>query len=191
MKNSYFDGAKTLNVEKIGNIMGGQDGAIFNHLLFRLDSTGNGHVYDLKDKTIKEVGDFRLDNLDIIIPHDNCAFFGDNYFDKSDEFPIFYTNVYNAYPDRQDRQGMLVAYRIIKDGTNYIGKLLQTIRVGFTGDCLWHSKDQKDIRPYGNLLLSKQDNLLYAFVMRDQDKKTRFFARSSIALWRGKYPSPS
>ena len=186
MKNYYFDGAKKLNVNKIGNIMGGQDGAIFNSLLFRLDSSANGHVYDLKSKDLKEVGDFRLDNLGVIVPHDNCAFFSDKYYDEKDEFPIFYTNVYNAYPDRQDRQGMLIAYRIVREDKNYVGKILQAVRVGFTDDLLWRSKDVKDIRPYGNLLLSKKDNLLYAFVMRDQDKKTRFFAFEMPSIKDGK-----
>ena len=55
---------------------------------------------------------------------------------------------------------------------------MQIIRVGFTDDRrYWRSEGEiSDTRPYGNLVVDREGDRLYAFVMRDGAKSTRYFA---------------
>ena len=52
------------------------------------------------------------------------------------------------------------------------------IKIGFIDDRgLWRSSGEvEDKRPYGNFVVDTQNSLLYAFVMRDGEKDTRYFA---------------
>jgi len=157
-------------------IASGQDGAIYNGLLFRFGSRGSCCVYDLKKK--EQVSEFTLDRNDEFSPHSNAVFFGSEKFDESDEFPLLYTNLYNNYAKQEDRrEGTLCVYRITREGFEFTTKLLQLIKIGFVNDrSLWKSMDdESDIRPYGNFILDHETNKLHAFVIRDKDKVTRYF----------------
>ena len=84
---------------KIADISRGQDGAIYNGLLFRFDGKGNCRVHNLDDLRSKENGSamvyasFTLDRADEITPHSNAVCFGKERFDENDEFPLLYTNI--------------------------------------------------------------------------------------------------
>ena len=53
-----------MQIQKIGKISGGQDGAIYNKLLFRFDHEGNGAVFALKGVKI----------LIYFLVHENTSF---------------------------------------------------------------------------------------------------------------------
>lgn len=175
-----------LTLKPLAKIRGDQDGAIFGDLLFRFNSHGRCRVYDMKAlmsddgcEQLEPITEFHLDKLELVDPHSNAVFFGKEYFDENDEFPILYTNVYNNYKKCEDRrEGMLVAYRIIRSNGSFETQLLGIVQIGFTKDeTLWRSADGfKDVRPYGNFVYCSDTDRLYAFVMRDLDKKTRYFA---------------
>lgn len=166
-----------MKVEKIAKICCGQDGAIINGLLFRLDVTANVNVYDLK--TFSHQTSFKLEGLNDWFPHSNCAFFGNQYFDKNDEFPLLYTNVYNTYNKEENRrEGTLLAYRIVRQNGVFTSTLLQVIKIDFIDNLsIWKSlEDNKDVRPFGNFLQDSLTNKLWAFTMRDKEKTTRFIS---------------
>ena len=172
-QNLYFDGATGLSCTRLGQISKGQDGAIYNGLLFRFDSKGNCRVYDLQ--TLTEQGCFALDQTDLLMPHSNSVFFGKFYSEK-DEFPLLYTNIYNNYARQEDRlAGVCCVYRIFRNGDAFSSQLMQVIRVEFTHTPLWRSTNETDVRPYGNFVADVPGNKLYIFTMRDEDHTTRFF----------------
>ena len=160
---------------KIGEIAEGQDGAIWNKLLFRFDHKGECHVHDLD--TLQEVAQFCLDDTDTWMPHSNAVMFGCEYFAEGDEFPLLYTNVYNTYSKEDDRrEGVCCVYRITRQGDSFRGQLVQTITVGFTKDAnLWCSENG-DLRPYGNFVIDREREIYYGFTMRDACRTTRYFS---------------
>lgn len=172
-QNLYFDGATGLSCTRLGQISKGQDGAIYNGLLFRFDSKGNCRVYDLQ--TLTEQGCFTLDKADLLMPHSNSVFFG-KFFSENDEFPLLYTNIYNNYAKQEERlEGVCCVYRISRQEGIFSSRLMQVIRVGFAHTDLWRSVNREDVRPYGNFVADREQNKLYAFTMRDQERTTRFF----------------
>ena len=164
---------------KVGKIALGQDGAIDKNTLFRLDTPGTGTVYSLKDNGIEEAGKLFLEKLDLLLVHSNSVFFGPYYAEENDEFPVLYTNVYNSYSSAPDRkEGTCAAYRILREGDHFQGKLTQVIRIGFTENRdLWKSlPGNEDVRSYGNFVSDNENRILWAFTMRDKEKVTRFFS---------------
>lgn len=167
--------AKGIKCTKLGEIGKGQDGAIFGDYIFHFDATGRGCVYHLEG--LEALAEFQLDKSDLIVPHSNAVSFGCEYYKDGDEFPLLYTNIYNNYGAKEDKmEGACCVYRIIRNGTNFSSQLVQFIRVGFANDNeLWRSKSVEDIRPFGNLVVDCEKQKLFAFVMRDEERKTRFF----------------
>ena len=100
--------------KKIGNICHGQDGAIYNNNLFRFSGDGSCRVYDLNrlepvaDGEAECIASFKLDRSDEICPHSNAVCFGAEKYDESDEFPLLYTNIYNAYDRKEDEKHYIV-----------------------------------------------------------------------------------
>ncbi len=159
--------------KQIGNISRGQDGAIYNDLIFRFDHKGNCKVFKLEN--LEFYSEFSLDNLELYTPHGNSVCFG-NKLNSSDEFPLLYSNVYNTYKKEEDRrEGICLVYKITRNGKEFTSKLLQIIKINFTKSHLWTSCNVEDVRPYGNFTVDGKNNKLFAFTMRDEDKKTRFF----------------
>jgi len=152
-----------------------QDGAIWKNELFRLDHRGNCVVRDMD--TLKPKAAFVLDMADVIVPHSNCVFFGCEYWQEGDEFPLLYSNIYNNYAGAEDPLcGVCCAYRLWRTECGFETKLVQLIRIGFTDDRdLWRSCEN-DVRPYGNFVADRDEKRLYAFVMRDAVQETRYFA---------------
>lgn len=171
---------------KIGEIAEGQDGAIWNQLLFRLDEKGNCYVCELD--TLEETARFQLDGTDEWMPHSNAVMFGCEYFAEGDEFPLLYTNVYNTYSKEDDRrEGVCCVYRITRQGDSFRGQLVQVITVGFTKDkSLWCSEDG-DLRPYGNFVIDREKGIYYGFTMRDMSRTTPYFAFKLPRLSQGRY----
>lgn len=164
-----------MKIKSIGTIQGGQDGAIFNGLLFRFDS-GKCTVYDL-EALENPIANFTLDRADTINPHSNAVCFGKEYFSPDDEFPLLYSNIYNNYADKKDNLcGVCCVYRLWREGDFFNTKLVQLIRIGFTDSTLWRSADIADVRPWGNFVVDAENGKYYGFVMRDGDKATRYFA---------------
>jgi hypothetical protein len=170
-----------MKIKKLSKIIGGQDGAIYNNLLFRFSSKGGCTVYDMNDLAEEAVplAEFKLDGLDIMVPHSNSVIFGNEYFAEGDEFPLLYSNVYNNYSKTEDkRPGICCVYRLVRDGNVFSTTLVQLIKIGFTDDReLWRSAgDVEDKRPYGNFVVDTDKNQLWAFVMRDGEKQTRYLS---------------
>ncbi len=169
-----------MKIKKLSNIVGGQDGAIYKNFLFRFSSKGGCTVYDMN--TLAEEANpfakFKLDGADIMVPHSNSVVFGNEFFAPGDEFPLLYSNVYNNYSKEEDKRiGICCVYRLMRDGDIFTAKLVQLIEIGFTdARGYWRSSEGDDIRPYGNFVVDNDKNLLYAFVMRDGEKDTRYFA---------------
>ena len=162
--------------ENSTNIGSWQDGAIWNGNLFVLGASGTGVVYDLEN--LSKLATFSLDSADVLKPHANSVCFGSTYYAPGDEYPLLYVNIYNNYASAEDRmEGTCCAYRISKTDGGFATELVQVIRIGFVEDLsLWKSKENNgDVRPYGNFLVDTDDNKLYAYVMRDASKATRFF----------------
>lgn len=176
-----------MKIEKIGLISSGQDGAIYNGELFRFEVDGHVSVFDTK--TFSLTGEFDLDRKDEWLAHSNCSFFGNAFYDKKDEFPILYTNVYNTYAKEQDRrEGVLLAYRIGREKGKFFSRLVQIIKIGFVEDLtLWKSlKDNKDLRSYGNFVEDKEKKILWAFTTRNKEMVTRFFSFTMPNITDGK-----
>ena len=172
-----------MKITKIGEIGGGQDGAIYGDLLFRLDHTGGVRVYDLTallpEGRSKAVAVFTLGSVEKLIPHSNAVFFGEERYSPEDEFPVLYSNVYNNLASAADPMpGTLCAYRIRRTEDSFSATLVQLIRVGFCEDAtLWRASEKAHgVRPYGNFVLDKESGTLYAFVMRDELRGTRYFS---------------
>jgi len=165
-----------LEYENSMNIGTWQDGAIWNGKLFVLGAAGTGAVYDLEN--LSKLGTFTLDSTDVLKPHANSVCFGNTCYAPEDEYPLLYVNVYNNYASAVDRmESTCCVYRIIETDIGFATKLVQVIRIGFVEDLsLWKSKENNgDTRPYGNFLVDTRQRKLYAYVMRDADKTTRFF----------------
>lgn len=163
-----------LKYEHIGTIEGGQDGAVFDEHLFRFDHLGSCSVYNTKN--LQLTGRFVLNKTDVFRPHSNAVCFGAEYYDKTDEFPLLYTNIYNNYANDRDRLlGCCGVYRITRRGTTFSGELVQVIRIGFTDDPLWRSDGAEDVRPFGNMVTDTDTGSFYVFTMRDKEQTTRYF----------------
>ena len=173
-----------MKFKQLANTKYGQDGAIFGNLLFRFDHLGVCSVYDLSSLDgsadapveLSHVSEFTLDRASEITPHANAVCFGSEYYEEDDEFPLLYNNVYNNYAKAGDRLiGVCCVYRITREGDGFASKLVGLIKIGFTEDAIWRSEGVEDVRPYGNFLVDRERGRLYAYVMRDGDKKTRYF----------------
>lgn len=169
--------------KKIGKVVGGQDGAIWNGYFFRFDHLGNCTVYNLEEslndsqEEFSSVCEFRLDKADIIMPHSNSVSFGNEFFSEDDEFPLLYTNLYNSYADSSDKKsGTTCVYRILRNENNFVSTLVQIIQVGFTDSKIWSSENQADVRPFGNFAIDCENSIYYAFTMRDENDCTRYFS---------------
>ena len=165
-----------LEYENSLNIGSWQDGAIWNGKLFVLGDSGTGAVFDLGN--MSKLATFSLDSMDVLKPHANSVCFGSTYYAPGDEYPLLYVNVYNNYASAADRmEGTCGVYRIFETDGGFVTELVQIIEIGFTEDLtLWKSKENNgDVRPYGNFLVDTEENKLYAYVMRDAAKATRFF----------------
>ncbi len=161
--------------QKIGVINGGQDGAIWNGYIFRIDTKGCCTVTRLDN--LSKVYEFVLDKCEEIVPHSNSVCFGNEYYSENDDFPLLYANIYNNYQSCSDRkEGMCCVYRIIREKDTFSSKLIRIIKIDFTQDVLWRSENVYDVRPYGNFLVDTKNSLLYAFLMRDEEYKTRVFS---------------
>ncbi len=164
-----------MKMRKIGQIHGGQDGAIWGSLLFRFEGNGHCYVYDLN--TLKKCAEFRLEGTDAWMPHSNAVTFGCEYFAEGDEFPLLYTNVYNTYAREEDRrEGVCCVYRITRQESSFRGQLVQTITVGFTKDASLWCSEGGDIRPYGNFVVDREKGIYYGFTMRDHAQVSPYFA---------------
>lgn len=160
----YFEGAKALRPTLLGTICKGQDGVIREGLLYRFTAKGLCRVYDLQTLILQS--EFALDKSEQLMPHSNSVFWADN--------GILYTNIYNNYAGEPQRlEGVCCAYRISRDENGFHSQLLQVIRVDFVHTDLWQSDNGQDVRPYGNF--AADGDALWAFVMRDETKTTRFF----------------
>lgn len=175
-----------VEIKQIAKIGGGQDGASFGERLFRFDTRGHCRVYDLGEldfsveaRELSPVAEFDLDKRDEIAPHSNSVVFGSEYYAEGDEYPLLYTNIYNSYANAGDKLvGICCVYRIWREGEQYFSSLVQLIEIGFSGERgLWRSiGDVEDKRPYGNFVIDRERGLYYAFVMRDGDSVTSYFA---------------
>lgn len=158
-------------------IDGRQDGAIIGEYLFSFNHKGECTVYKMEDVlrgNPEPFSEFSLDKT--LIPHSNSVTFGKEFYSEDDEFPCLYTNIYNNYSGEQDKMvGTTLVYRIVRNKNVFTSELVQIIKIGFSEDALWGS-DNGDIRPYGNCVIDKENNLYYAYTMRDGDYKTRYFA---------------
>lgn len=163
-----------MEITKIPNISGGQDGAIWKDYIFRFGTYGKCTVHKIGG-SFEAISEFDLDKVETLKPHSNAVQFGSEYFEDGDEFPLLYTNIYNNYANAENKlKGVCLAYRITRDGDNFTSKLVQVITVDFVEDDLWKSGD--DVRPYGNFVIDRDKNRMYAFTMRDKDKVCRYFA---------------
>lgn len=173
-----------MKIQKIGKIRGGQDGAIYGSELFRLDHKGNCVVYDLHDWNGQAffeptpIAEFRLDRADEIVPHSNAVCFGCEFYERGDEYPLLYSNIYNNYAKAEDPlMGVCCVYRIRRTDVGFESALVQLIEIGFCENAtLWKaSAETHGRRPYGNFLVDRETNSYYAFVMRNEELGTRYF----------------
>ena len=99
-----------MKIEKIARIAEGQDGAIYGTELFRFDHTGACNVYKTEDlkrgdaSELRPLATFRLDRSDVIAPHSNAVCFGREFYERDDEYPLLYSNVYNNYADSSGQE---------------------------------------------------------------------------------------
>ncbi len=173
-----------MKIKQVGNIVGGQDGAIYGSELFRLNQKGDCKVYDLKD--LKETepcqleakAEFKLDRMEEIVPHSNSVCFGCEFYEDDDEYPLLYSNIYNNYAKTENKRiGVCLVYRIQKKNDEFKSTLVQIIEVGFCEDAkLWKAYDDKHgVRPYGNFVVDNATKSFWAFVMRNEELGTRYF----------------
>lgn len=169
-----------MKITKLAKIRGGQDGAICNDLLFRFSSKGGCSVYDMTALSgePEPIAEFKLDKAELIAPHSNSVTFGNEFFAEGDEFPLLYSNIYNNYAKTEDKKvGVCCVYRLVREGNAFSTTLVQLIEIGFTdARGFWRSAEGDDVRPYGNFVVDTAKNQLWAFVMRDGEKDTRYFA---------------
>ncbi len=177
-----------VHYEEVGRIGAWQDGAIFDGKLFVLGGLGSGAVYDIN--TAAKLGTLTLDKKDVLKPHANSVCFGSTYYAAGDKYPLLYVNIYNNYASSADRmEGTCCVYRLTEVDGVFSTSLVQVIRIGFTEDLsLWKSKENNaDVRPYGNFVVDTDQQKLYAYVMRDANKTTRFFRFAIPAIGAGFY----
>lgn len=175
-----------MDIRKMTKIKGGQDGAILGKYLFRFGHNGVGRVYDLdvlenaqEDSENFQIAEFTLDRSDIICPHSNSVMFGKEYFSEDDEFPLLYSNIYNNYAKEENKlKGVCCVYRLQREGDTFKTTLVQLIEIGFTEDAsLWKASEESDgARPYGNFAIDTKNGIYYAFVMRNEERGTAYFA---------------
>ena len=175
-----------MRIEKIAKIKDGrQDGAISNGYLFSFNHKGECTVYEtakLGDMTNGEAeifAEFVLDKNDVLVPHSNSVTFGVEYYDEHDEFPLLYTNIYNNYAGADNKLiGVCPVYRIQRRAREFTSTLVQIVEIGFAEDeNLWRSAGEKeDVRPYGNFTIDTENDMYYAFTMRDNASSTRYFS---------------
>lgn len=177
----------------------GQDGAFWGDILFRFDADGTGWAYDARPLDtagpeaaveLPRLAVFHTDPGDAVVPHFNAVAFGSEYYAAGDEFPLLYANLYNNYAAQADRrEGVCCVYRLQRTADSFTMTLVQVIRIGFVKDAaLWCSPGEKaDVRPYGNFVIDRQKNILYAFTMRDAAYRTRYFAFALPKLADGVY----
>lgn len=176
-----------IDIRHIANVQTEQDGAIYGKYLFCFNSKGLCHVYNLEHieenssdaADLSPVSVFTLDKADIIVPHSNAVVFGNEFYSDGDEFPLLYSNVYNNYAGSEDDLcGVCCVYRLQRNNEEFTSTLVQMIKICFTDNReYWRSAgDVTDIRPYGNFVVDVQKSIFYAFVMRDSEKTTRYFA---------------
>ncbi len=173
-----------MRIQKIANIARMQDGAIWDKYLFQFGADGQCVVYDMDnlgtaETQAPELSRFWLDKTELIKPHSNAVVFGSAYYAPGDEFPLLYSNIYNNYARAKDPMiGVCCVYRLQRSGNTFTSTLVQLIQIGFVneGD-LWYSSPQKnDRRPFGNFVVDREKNILYAFTMRDTSDTTRYFS---------------
>ncbi len=167
------------SITRISQIGGGQDGAIYNDKLFSFGSSGECTVYNVNDWSV--ISNFTLDKSDILAPHSNSVCFGNLYYDKADEYPLLYSNIYN---NNASFPGVVNVYRIIENNSVFSSELVQVIKVAFTDD---PTKWASGVRPYGNFVVDTDKGHLWAFVMDDTTRTTKFFSFSMPALDKGIY----
>jgi len=174
-----------MKITQIAKICGDQDGAIWNGLVFRFNSRGRCCVYELdklKKGSVTEeaeaVSEFFLDRFEELCPHCNAVMFGNEYFEENDEFPLLYSNIYNNYAKAENKlKGVCLVYRLERDGNGFSTTLVQMIEIGFVENTEhWKSENVEDFRPYGNFTIDRNRSIYYAFNMRDEVRKTRYFA---------------
>lgn len=169
-----------MKITKLANIVGGQDGAIYNDYLFRFSSKGGCTVYDMTalEGEPAPIAKFTLDKAELIAPHSNSVTFGNEFFAEGDEFPLLYSNIYNNYAKAEEKKvGVCCVYRLTREDNSFSTTLVQLIEIGFTdARGLWRSAEGDDVRPYGNFVVDTDKNLLWAFVMRDSENDTRYFS---------------
>lgn len=170
-----------MKITQLTKIEGGQDGAIFDGRLFRFQADGRCFVYSLPQLLSRApspapLGAFRLDRAELLCPHCNSAAFGPK--PEGETFPLLYVNVYNTYAKCADRrEGTCLVYRLKETDGVFSSQLIQIIEVGFAKAAgLWRSETVEDIRPYGNFAADTDSGMLYAFTMRDETRRTRFFS---------------
>lgn len=173
-----------MEIKQIAKINGGQDGVIWKDQLFRFDHHGKCFVYDLLDiegdkvKALEPISSFVLDKAELITPHSNAVFWGTEFYDIGDEYPLLYSNVYNNYAHCDDKLiGVCCVYRVERAGRSFKTTLVQLLEIGFTEDpFLWKAyPDRHGERPYGNFLIDRENGYYYAFVMRNEKLGTRYF----------------
>lgn len=194
--NERGENKKEKMLTKLATSKYGQDGAIFGNTLFRFDHLGNCSVYDIEEllsggeRSLSPISEFTLDRADEITPHGNAVCFGSEYYTEGDEFPLLYNNIYNNYAKAEDRLvGVCCVYRIFRTECGFSSELVGLIRIGFTEDCIWRSDGVDDVRPYGNFVIDRERGRLYAYVMRDADKTTRYFSFALPSIKDGKKDS--
>lgn len=182
-----------MNIKHIAKIAVGQDGAVWNNLLFRFTAGGECFVYDLatvNDCAAEQIAEFKLPKTEILKPHSNSVMFGTEYYSEGDEFPLLYTNIYNNHAKTEDPlKGVCCVYRLERIGNSFNATLVQLIKIGFTEDeKLWCSSGEtKDVRPYGNFAIDRESGAYYAFTMRDKLHKTRYFSFNLPKLGDGEF----
>lgn len=191
-----------MKLKRISKVESGQDIVIFGKYLFDFVAHGKciGEVSVYELSTLHASGGeepdpicrFILDKADIISPHANAVCFGTEYYEDGDEFPLLYANVYNNFAKCEDRhEGECLVYRIMREGNSFKSTLVQMIKIGFVEDReMWKSTEgNEDIRPYGNFIIDRDSNVLYAFVMRDKPFNTRYFSFDVPKVREGEYNS--
>ena len=174
-----------MTITKIAKICGDQDGAIWNGFVFRFNSKGRCRVYEIEelkhgnpDTKTAFIDEFFLDRTGEICPHSNAVMFGNEYFEENDEFPLLYSNVYNNYAKAENKlKGVCLVYRLQKTENHFFTTLVQMIEIGFVENTMhWKSENVEDFRSFGNFTIDREKSIYYAFNMRDEARKTRYFA---------------
>ena len=185
-----------MEIKQVAKIAGGQDGAIFGSELFRFDHRGNCTVYDIADierangGEVEPLSRFVLDRADVLTPHSNAVCFGCERYDPSDRYPLLYTNIYNNYAGKEDPMlGVTCVYRIWREGDRFASALVQLIQIDFCENAeLWRaSPERHGVRPYGNMTVDPAEPACYAFVMRNEERGTRYFKFHLPSVRDGEY----